>query len=329
MTARAAHVLEKMLQRGFTTVRDAGGADFGLAAAVEEGLIKGPRLLISGHALSQTGGHGDFRSAGEDCCACGAALRGIGRICDGIAEVRKAARDEIRKGAHFIKIMASGGVSSPTDRLRNTQFSLDEIKAIVEEAEAAGIYVGAHAYTQQAIRRAVQCGVRSIEHGNFLDLRTAEYMAASNVFLVPTLATYAALMESGTEAGMRPELVIKVGNLAQAGLESLRIAKEAGVTMVYGSDLLGELHSQQLEEFRLRQHVLSPLEVLQAATINAAKLFQMEDSIGQIKDGFRADLLVLDAHPLQETTVLPNLQDHIVMIIKGGKVAYKRRRDHK
>lgn len=143
VTAGAAEVLGGMLLRGFTTVRDCGGADFGLAAAVDSGQVLGPKVLFTGHALSQTGGHGDMRGAGEDACACacGAALRGIGRVCDGVGECRRAARDELRRGAHAIKVMASGGVASPTDRLTNTQFSLEELRAIVEEAEAAGTYV--------------------------------------------------------------------------------------------------------------------------------------------------------------------------------------------
>lgn len=173
VAVRAARVLEGMLGRGFTTVRDAGGADWGLAAAVEEGAVAGPRLLFTGHALSQTGGHGDMRGRGEDFCACARTHRGIGRVCDGVPEVRRAARDELRKGAHCIKVMASGGVASPTDALTSTQFSREELAAIVEEAAACGTYVCAHAYTAPAIRRAVDCGVRSIEHGNHLDRATA------------------------------------------------------------------------------------------------------------------------------------------------------------
>lgn len=174
VSARAADVLEGMLARGFTTVRDCGGADWGLAHALDEGSLLGPRLLFTGHALSQTGGHGDFRARGEEVCACGPALRGIGRVCDGVDACRTAARDELRKGAHCIKIMASGGVASPTDRLTNTQFSMDELRAIVEEAAAAGTYVAAHAYTPAAIARAIDAGVRSIEHGNWLDDDTGE-----------------------------------------------------------------------------------------------------------------------------------------------------------
>ena len=175
ITARSINVLSGMLRRGFTTVRDAAGADHGLAQAVREGVCEGPRILYSGRALSQTGGHGDVRSPGEEAAdPCCPPLWALSRIGDGVAEVRRAARDELRKGACQIKIMVSGGVASPSDRVTNTQYSLDEIRAIVEEAQAVGSYVMAHAYTACSIRRALECGVRSIEHGNLIDEETLD-----------------------------------------------------------------------------------------------------------------------------------------------------------
>lgn len=290
---RAEKVLEGMLLRGFTTVRDAGGADHGLAQAVEDGTILGPRLLFTGHALSQTGGHGDMRGRGEDFCACGAALRGIGRVCDGVPEVTRAARDELRRGAHCVKIMASGGVASPTDALTSTQFSLAEIRAIVDEADAVGSYVCAHAYTPKAILRAVQCGVRSIEHGNLLDDECAAEMASRGCFLVPTIVTYDALRQSGVAAGMAPELVSKVGSLVERGLESLAVAARNGVKVAFGSDLLGELHRHQLRELALRRRVLGAADVLRHATVNAAELFVRGHDMGQVRPGCVADLLIV------------------------------------
>lgn len=317
-TAHSTAILRGMLMRGFTTVRDCGGADWGLASAIEQGLIMGPRLLFTGHALSQTGGHGDMRGKGEDCFACGAALRGIGRVCDGDAEVRRAARDELRKGAHCIKIMASGGVSSPTDRLTNTQFSLGEVRAIVDEAKAAGTYVCAHAYTAEAIERAIECGVRSIEHGNYLDEKTAKLMSEKGGILVPTLVTYSALRECGEQAGMKPELVQKVGDLVESGLRSLKIASEAGVTMCFGSDLLGALHSRQLEEFAIRGKVLPARQVVEAATINCAKLFGMEGQIGEFKLGCFADLILVDGNPYQDVACME--EHNIKLVMKEGVV---------
>ncbi|GIL59087.1 hypothetical protein Vafri_14040 [Volvox africanus] len=280
VASKTAHILAGMLARGFTTVRDAGGADFGLAQAVEEGLVLGPRILFTGHALSQTGGHGDFRGRGEEVCACGAALRGIGRVCDGDAEVRRAARDELRRGAHCIKVMASGGIASPTDRLTNTQFSEAELRAIVEEATAAGTYVCAHAYKPSAIQRAAHCGVKSIEHGNYLDATTAKLMY--------------------------DELVAKVGDALEAGLRSLSIAFNTGVMMCFGSDLLGDMHSAQALEFELRSRVLPSWSVLRSATKTCAYLFGMRESLGEVSPGYIADLLLLrpGVDPLENAAVL-------------------------
>jgi imidazolonepropionase-like amidohydrolase len=171
-SARAAQLLREMLMRGFTTVRDAGGADYGLARALDEGAIIGPRLLFCGRGLSPTGGHADLRGRGENVVL--GAGEGMGRICDGVDEVRLACRDEIRKGANHIKLMLNGGISSPTDRIDNLQFSEDEIRAAVDEASMAGLYVMGHTYTAAAVNRAIRLGVRSLEHCNLIDQQSIE-----------------------------------------------------------------------------------------------------------------------------------------------------------
>ncbi len=322
VAVRAGEILHAMLMRGFTTVRDAGGADFGLADAIEEGVISGPRLRFCGHALSQTGGHGDMRQRGEhalDECLCCA---GLGRICDGVAEMRRACRDEIRKGAHQIKLMVSGGVSSPTDRITSTQFAAEEITAAVEEAEAADIYVMAHAYTARAINRALECGVRSIEHGNLLDESSIALFRAKDAFLVPTLSTYRALAEEGVAAGMPARLVDKVHDVLDAGMRALELAHRHGVRMAYGTDLLGAMHRHQLREFAIRAEVQRPADIIRAATVNAAELFRMRGEIGVIAPGARADLLVLDGNPLEDLGVLQAPERHLCLILKDGR-AYK------
>src|SRR5258708_34111691 len=268
VTARAARVLEGLLRRGFTTVRDVGGADYGLAQAIEEGYLEGPRLLFAGSALSQTGGHGDFRSRGRqahDPCHCGLA-RTV--ICDGVEEVRKAAREEIRRGASHLKLMLSGGVASPTDRIDSTQFSREEIRAAVEEAEAANLYVVGHAYTSRAINRGLECGVRSIEHGNLMDESSLPLFKESGALYVPTLATYAALAARGREFGLPAHSHRKVFDVLDAGLHALELAHRAQIPMAYGTDLLGGMHEAQLSEFTLRRQLqpqaatlLSPTEV--------------------------------------------------------------------
>jgi imidazolonepropionase-like amidohydrolase len=320
VAARAGEILEHMLMRGFTTVRDAGGADFGLADAVEEGYLTGPRILFCGHALSQTGGHGDMRGRGENsfegcfCCA------GLGVICDGVAEVRRACRNEIRKGASQIKIMASGGVSSPTDRITSTQFSIEELTAAVEEAEAASLYVMAHAYTPRAINRALDCGVRSIEHGNLLDASSIDKFLEHDAFLVPTLATYHALAEEGVKVGLPADMHAKIFDVLDAGSRALELAHRRGVKLVYGSDLLGAMHRRQLTEFAIRGEVQKPIDVLRAATINAAALFRREGEIGVVAPGARADLLAVDGNPLDDLGVMQDPERFLKLIMKDGKI---------
>src|SRR5215471_3855471 len=274
VTARAARVLVDMLHRGFTTVRDVGGADYGLAQAIEEGYLEGPRLLFAGSALSQTGGHGDFRSPGRqahDVCHCG-----LDRtvICDGVDEVRKAVREEIRRGASHIKLMLSGGVASPTDRIDSVQFSREEIRAAVEGGEAANLYVAGHAYTSRAINRGLECGVRSIEHGNLMDESSPPLFQEHGAFYVPTLATYSALASRGREFGLPEHSHRKVFDVLDAGLHALELAHRAHLPIVYGTDLLGGMHVDQLREFELRAQVQPAAEMLRSATTVAARLLR-------------------------------------------------------
>jgi len=319
VSAQASVVLREMLRRGFTTVRDAGGADYGLADAVDHRLFEGPRILFSGHALSQTGGHGDMRSKGEDrvdfCPAC---LGRSGRICDGISEVRRAARDELRKGASQVKIMVSGGVTSPLDRIENTQFSLDEIRAAVEESEAQGRYVMAHAYTVPAIERALRCGVRSIEHGNMIDESTAQELRGRNAFLVPTTVVYWAMHREGREIGIPDVFQGKVATVQEAAMRGLEIAVRSGVRMAFGTDLFGPLHRHQSAEFSLRAEMQKPIDVIRSATLDAAALFQREGEIGAIVPGARADMLVVDGDPTADLNLLQEQGRHMSVIMKDG-----------
>ncbi|HEV7974322.1 amidohydrolase family protein [Amycolatopsis sp.] len=319
VAAHSARTMGEMLDRGFTTVRDASGADYGLADAQADGLIRGPRLLFCGKGLSQTGGHGDTRDRGttshdgHQCCA------GLGRIADGVDAVRLAARDELRKGANHLKVMAGGGVSSPTDRIDSTQYSMDELRAIVEEAEAANRYVAAHAYTARAINRALAAGVRSIEHGNLLDDSSVQLFVSRDAYLVPTLVTYWALKTEGREFGLPESSWRKVDDVLTAGIEGLELAARGGVKLAYGTDLLGGMHRHQNHEFRLRREVQDAIDVIRAATVNAAGLLNLSGEIGVLTPGAHADLLVLDGDPLEDIGVLaePKRFRHVV---QGGVV---------
>lgn len=315
VAAHAARIMSGMLDRGFTTVRDVAGADYGLAAAQAEGLIRGPRLLFCGKALSQTGGHGDSRSRGDDQACCSS----MGRVADGVDAVRAAARDELRKGAHHLKVMASGGVASPTDRIDSTQYSMDELRAIVEEAEAANRYVAAHAYTARAVNRALEAGVRSVEHGNLLDERSVELFLEHDAFLVPTLVTYWALKEEGRSFGLPESSWRKVDAVLEAGLRALELAARAGVRLAYGTDLLGGMHRHQNMEFRLRGEVQQPIDVLRAATTGAAELVGLTGQIGTLAVGAHADLLVLDGDPLADIGVLAEPKN-LRHVIQAGEI---------
>ena len=320
---RAARLMRAMLRRGFTTVRDLGGADIGLAMAVEEGLIDGPRLIICGKALSQTGGHTDYRGRFDrrPIDHYPHRLGTLGRICDGVDEVRRACREEIKGGAAFIKLMANGGVSSPTDPIAFFGFSRDEIRAAVEEAESARTYVAGHLYTDEAIRRAVECGVTSVEHGNLVGSATARLMAEKGAVAVPTLVTFEALAEDGPALGLPADSIAKIEDVRGAGMASLETFRDAGVEMAFGTDLLGEMHARQSEEFTIRGRVLPAREVLRAATSAGARLLRMEGRIGTIAPGAFADLIAVDGDPLQDLSVLTGQGERIPLIVKGGAVA--------
>lgn len=317
-------VLERMLRRGFTTVRDVGGADYGLAQALARGLIRGPRLFYAGRVLSQTGGHGDFRPVGDhpSLCVCQVHTSRFAHVADGVDAVRRAAREELRKGASHLKIMASGGVASPSDPIWVVQYSPEEMAAVVEEARAWRAYVCAHAYTPEAIARAVRAGVRSIEHGNLLDAPTAALMAERGAFLVPTLVTYAKIAEVGTGFGFPEASLRKLRDVIDQGLGSLAIAARAGVRIGFGTDLLGETHDAQSTEFTIRAQAMAPLDVLRSATIVNAALLQREGELGVVAPGALADLLLVDGDPLADISCLDGQGEHLALIVRGGEIVH-------
>lgn len=318
---RAGRNLVELLDQGFTTVRDAGGADAGFRRAVEQGVVPGPRLRVSGRPLSQTGGHGDGRLATEhgDVMACGARVGMRSRIADGPDQVLQAAREELRRGADQIKVMAGGGVMSPTDRLESVQFSLPELQAAVAAATAAGRHVLAHAYTPEAIRRSVLAGVRSIEHGNLLDQASAKLMAEHGVFLVPTLVTYEKLYEEGEQHGLSRENLDKLAVVIDAGLESLRIAEPAGVRIGSGSDLLGSMSRHRGRELAIQAQVLGAMGAIVAATRTNAELLELADEIGTLAPGKQADLIAVDGDPLADPSILGRPETTPV-VVTGGRL---------
>ncbi|HLU56061.1 MAG TPA: amidohydrolase family protein [Pseudonocardia sp.] len=322
VAAQASAVLRGMLRRGFTTVRDVGGADFGVAAAVEDGLWEGPRVVFGGKALSPTGGHADLRGPGRTALDQHACCPGLGRVCDGVDEVRRAARDQLRTGAHHVKVMLSGGVASPTDRIDSLQFSADEVAAVVEEATNANRYATGHAYTAAAVNRGLALGVRCIEHGNLIDDSSVALFVEKGAYLVPTLVTYEYLRREGAAAGLPKASQDKVGVVLDAGLEALERAWKGGVKIAFGTDLLGSMHRHQSDEFRIRAEVQPPAEILRSATLVGAELIGRAGELGTIAPGAVGDLLLVDGDPLTDATVLAEPDRHLRAVVTAGRVAW-------
>ncbi|WP_157219958.1 metal-dependent hydrolase family protein [Flavisphingomonas formosensis] len=321
MMAHAIHRVRAMLMRGFTTVRDVAGGDWGMKTAIELGLVEGPRLFVSGRALGQTGGHGDHRPRTDDSvpCACTSALDIMTRLADGPDQVRLAVREELRKGADHIKVMVSGGVGSPHDALENTQYSLEEIRTAVEEAAARGTYVAAHSYTAKSTRRAVESGVRTIEHGNFIDPETARFMAEKGAFMVPTLICYRESADNADAYGLRPEVKRKLAEVNAAGLNMLEVCRDANVTMGFGTDLMGEMIAAQTKEFELRANILPPMDIIKSATAVNAEIVGQSGRLGVVAAGALADLLVVDGDPSVDIGLLSEVRHGIVAIMKDGR----------
>lgn len=322
ITAGAVANASAMLRRGFTTVRDTAGTDFGLARAIDEGVVPGPRIIFAGRSLTQTGGHGDHREIVEN-AADGLIFSFGSTVADGEAEVIKAAREELRTGAHFIKIHAGGGVSSPTDPLHSVQYSAAEMTAAVQTAADRGTYVAAHAYTPESISRALNAGVMTIEHGNLIDRKTADLAARKGAFVVPNLVTYWAMDQA---PNMPSYIKAKNRSVLDPMADAMRTLKAAGVKIAFGTDLIANMHPLQNQEFLLRAEVFSPIEILRQATSVNASLIALSGpnnpygKLGTIEPGAVADLILIDGNPVQDISVMTKPEDNFSLIMKDGKI---------
>ena len=307
--------LESALRRGFTTVRDVAGGDIGLKMAIDQGIFPAPHYYFTGPALSQTGGHGDPRTAYLDVCC--PQHHGV-EVVDGVDPLRVAVRERLRTGAHAIKIMASGGVVSLTDPIRIPQYSAEEIRAVAEEAQRRGSYVAAHAYSPEAIIHAVRNGVRSIEHGNLLDDESATAMKEEGAVLVPTLVTYFAMAEHGESLGMVPIALAKNSEVLQAGQAAVELAMSKGIPVGFGSDLMGDLESMQLSGLPLQHEVQGTLELLRSLTSRNADILAAGDH-GRLQVGLAGDLLIVDGNPFDDPSLLWR-DDVSRTVVKSGTV---------
>jgi imidazolonepropionase-like amidohydrolase len=316
--------LRATLDRGFTAIRDAGGAHSSYARAIERGIIPGPRYYTSGRVMSQTGGHGDYRDAEDEtvwdaCPMCHNNSTRFAAIVDSPDEMRKAVREELRRGAAQIKIHASGGVSSTNDPLDRVQFSEEEIRVAVAEATRHGTYVMAHCHPSLSIRRAAEMGIRCIEHASFIDDETARFLASKGTYAVPTLAVAHALHEDGRQQGYPPQSLAKLEGLLDHMLIALERMARAGVKMGFGTDLLGPHQERQLSEFSLRRRVLPAIDVLRSATSVAAEILRAPGKLGCIAAGAYADIIVLDGNPLRDISVLTRGAQAMPMVMKAGQ----------
>jgi imidazolonepropionase-like amidohydrolase len=318
--------LRNSLMDGFTAIREAGGADHSIARLLAEGTIVGPRLFYSGQALTQTGGGADFRTPQELIDPCGHAgpFSVMSVIADGIDEVRKAAREELRKGATQIKLFASGGVVFPSEAHSTLyEYSEPELQAIVEEAKSRGTYVMAHVYTDEGIRRCLKAGVRSIEHGNFATEETIAMMAEYGAYLDPTFISLVQRIESAGETGLSDSIVGNLRQTVSRGKQVYQWARKHGVPVAFGTDLWGpEAQASQLREFEMRAEFDSPANIVRSATIINAALLMQEGKLGTIAPGALADLLIVDGNPLTDVRAMLDPKKNLKLIMKDG-VIYK------
>ncbi len=322
---RMAALAADTVKRGFTTVRDLGGDLTGLIRAIDRGVAEGPRIVRAGRMLSQTGGHGDTEGGDRDVPSCACAMRttAFGIVADGPDAVRKAARHNLRDGSDFLKIHVSGGVATPSDPLESVQFTSEEISVAVVEAAHRQTYVAAHAYSPESIQLAVEAGVHSIEHGNLLDDSAAATMASSNAVLVPTLATYEAMDQLGEKLGLPASNREKNTKVLNAGLQSLEIARKHGVTMGFGTDLIGETQVRQNRELLIRNEVEPAADILRSMWVTNSQLCHLEGRIGTLAPGAFGDVVVSRVNPLDDLASFADPETAFTHVIHGGKVVVR------
>ena len=321
--ARIFRVCDLALNAGFTTVRDAAGADGGLASAIRMGLVRGPRLLPSGPIISQVGGHGDHRFPWDHHHHQGVrgypGLAAISATVNGPDEVRLAAREAFRHGATQLKVCVSGGVVSFTDRLEDAQLTVEELRAAVEEAEARDTYVLAHSHNVRGIRNGLEAGVRCFEHATVLDTTTAQAIAAAGAYVVPTFAVIRLMLDEWKEWGIPEEVLPKVANVEELMAKSMRMAIDAGVKIGSGSDLLGPTQNRRGLELVIKSQLLDPMAALVSATSTNAEILRLDHEIGTVTEGKLADLVAFAGNPVDDPELFDE-PEKVALVIQRGEI---------
>lgn len=313
-------IIKETLDQGFTAVRDAGGADPGFRRAVAEGLIPGPRLFVCGRMLSQTGGHADGRLPTETYRPVEHAAGTMSGVYDGVDAVRRASREQLRQGVDHLKVMAGGGAMSPADEIDTAQYSLDELKAIVFEAENAGKYVAAHCYSDRSIKHCIQAGVRTIEHGNLMTGSAAQAIREAGAYLVPTMVTYEMIARLGSSFGVPENNIRKINQAREKAMAALEIAFRAGVRIGSGSDLLGPMQIYKGGELELQAQVMGPMGALLATTKTNSEIIRQENDLGTIEAGKLADIILIKGDPLKDISIIKDYGSNILLIVQGGRI---------
>ncbi|WP_239732761.1 amidohydrolase family protein [Mammaliicoccus sp. P-M55] len=313
--------LKRTVDAGVTTVRDALGADLGLKEAVNDGIVIGPRLQISINALTITGGHGDsYTKSGIHLPLLQDGYPGMpSGLCDGVNEVRKKAREMLRAGADVLKVHATGGVTSATDHPDYTQFSVEELKVIVEEAQFRNNRkVMAHAQGLQGVKQCIEAGIHSIEHGIYLDDEAVKLMKEKDMYLVPTLLAPLSVIEFATELGMSENSINKSKQVMQDHIESFKKAHQAGVKIAMGTDAGVFKHGTNLRELELMvEHGMTEMEAIVSSTKTAAECLGYDEELGTIEEGKKADFILLEQNPLDDIAVLRDPNKIKVVAIDG------------
>ncbi len=319
MAAKMFKNLREALDQGYTYARDAGGADAGFRQAVELGYINGPRLKVCGSVIAQTGGHGDDRVASETRPYSEPYLGFRATIADGVPEVLRASRENIRRGADFLKVMCGGGCASPTQGPETSQYTLDELKAVVDVAQSVGSYAAAHCYSNRSIRLCAEAGIRTIEHANLMTKETAAIVAEKKSYIVPTQITYEIVIEKSKEL-ISKFIYDKFVSVCERGYEAIHNAMEAGIPIGGGTDLTGTNTKYASGAIAYQAKAQGAMGAIVSYTKTNAEILKVDDMTGTLSVGKLADILVVNGNPIDNIDLFKNHQENLLLIMQGGNI---------